>query len=1086
MKGKLKKCTALSLAAVMTAAAFTGCAKPSISAEDPETEDTPLISASAVSFSNKGSYKTTVTSDSIDLSEIGAEDVTIRYNVIDKNGYKKAVEKAEKDAKEKAIGKAFEKLLSQDSDESKKDEKEENEESSDGEETEAIELDVQPEKVNVDTAKFIEVKKAKVTGVKANGDKLELSFQDSDAAENLTGYYDIELKGGDFDNASSQVEVEFKDYKLTPNIKYVASNDKDIRLTLQLNEGSFADKVEKDDITLSGSFGKMEIKSISSAGKNLTMQLSGAPEIPEGMSAYVDGIVDVSPYAIKDAGTGVRVCIPIELANSYLIPSTLKMNGDKVNVSAELVGVSNDLGKLKPNDFKFEKDVTVTDVKKDSDKQVTLTMTVNGAKDVNSAADVLDGQKLKIADGYEINVAMCEANFYPVFDYVEKSGSDFKFTVNAYVDGGTVSDSIKPSQIVLGGDFAKGKVESVEKDSDTTAKLTFTVPANGQTVETLNMDGEITMKAGALTSQWEKPTSSDSTYLRNYSQESMGRTGTPFEGASLEFYQKMNRWVYSFLNFAKNYTNTKDISAKNFITKFMIETNNELERLQQCMYVTARTAYIASIAGFAMSSVMLGMVSLQFCADMGLFGKDKQLVDAIKETDKRVTMLKDAVTQEYAKLEGLMANNLQDCVTEFNVYLNQLDQNTEKFSQYCKKEYLEDLDVEVPDDFKWEDLLDRKANDKKEVPVNMSIALENSGKDEEPGFEFYKQDFDELDETFINVCNMLLEKSKVDPITALDQSYKYADNFDTSSYFARVAFRARIQNSLYEALSRIRLYKLASYDFQKNDDGSLKTITNDDGTVDYILNSEPPMVEEQLYEQVLVRLSENLELYKYEKADVSEWNNPLFSNEKEYMRISDKKTETYTYPADSAYAEAWAEHEGKKVPEEVTVTYSVDNDVVPYCYTLNTYIRKIDDEYADSSNASIANEMFKEQAGEFTEDDISMFYAKIHGGKTLLQELMGAGVYIDKSVAENTSDGSNGLALGWRTVKENYAVLPAGYSYDTRSKVYYWDSKKFDRTTRDDGKVDKKNDKKNECRFDAIVWNENHNSIDNRPGVIYT
>ena len=1079
----------------MTAAAFTGCAKPSISVEDSETEDTPLISASAVSFSNKGSYKTTVTSDSIDLSEIGAEDVTIRYNVIDKNGYKKAVEKAEKDAKEKAIGKAFEKLLSQDSDESKKDEKEENEESSDGEETEAIELDVQPEKVNVDTAKFIEVKEAKVTGVKANGDKLELSFQDSDAAENLTGYYDIELKGGDFDNASSQVEVEFKDYKLTPNIKYVVSNDKDIRLTLQLNEGSFADKVEKDDITLSGSFGKMKIKSISSSGKNLTMQLSGTPEIPEGMSAYVDGIVDVSPYAIKNAGTGVRVCIPIELANSYLIPSTLKMNGDKVSVSAELVGVSNDLGKLKPEDFKFEKDVTVTDVKKDSDKQVTLTMTVNGAKDVNSAAAVLDGQKLKIADGDEINVAMCEANFYPVFDYVEKSGSNLKFTVNAYVDGGTVSDSIKPSQIVLGGDFAKGKVESVEKDSDTTAKLTFTVPANGQTVETLNMDGEITMKAGALISQWGKPTSSDSTYLRNYSQESMGRyVITP------EIFENLvDNWARTIVLhaqlpiFTQSHADTAVANLQSIVSDFVRDTAGGFTELrdynavlQRSLYVSAKTAYIASIAGFTMSSVMLGLMSLQFCADMGLFGEDKQLVDALKETDKRVTILKDAVTQEYARLEGLMSNNLRDCVTVFNVYLDQLDQNTEKFSQYCKKEYLEDLGVEVPADFKFRDLLDGKANYKREIPVNISIALENAGKDEEPGFEFYKQDFDELDKTFINVCNMLLEKSKVDPITALDQSYKYADNFDTSSYFARVAFRARIQNSLYEALSRIRLYKLASYDFQKNDDGSLKTITNDDGTVDYILNSEPPMVEEQLYEQVLVRLSENLELYKYEKADVSEWNNPLFSNEKEYMRISDKKTETYTYPADSAYAEAWAEHEGKKVPEEVTVTYSVDNDVVPYCYTLNTYIRKIDDEYADSSNASIANEMFKEQAGEFTEDDILKFYSKIREGKTLLQELMGAGVYIDKSVAENTSDGSNGLALGWRTVKENYAVLPAGYSYDTRSKVYYWDSKEFDNTTRDDGNVDKKNDKKNECRFDAIVWNENHNSIDNRPGVIYT
>ena len=167
---------------------------------------------------------------------------------------------------------------------------------------------------------------------------------------------------------------------------------------------------------------------------------------------------------------------------------------------------------------------TVTDCVKDSDTQVTLTLTVNGASDANSAAEILNGQIVEIGDSCRFPASFVSASFYPVFDYVEQDGDNLKITLELYAHSGTFANDLTSDMISFGYDFEGASVVSVERTAEGVAELIISVPANGQTDETLDMNGEVIIAAGGLINRWGDATGKDVEYLRNYTQESMGRS----------------------------------------------------------------------------------------------------------------------------------------------------------------------------------------------------------------------------------------------------------------------------------------------------------------------------------------------------------------------------------------------------------------------------------------------------------------------------------------------------------------------------------------------------------------------------------
>lgn len=869
-KRRLKKIIAVALAAAMSVQLITGCSDtattssgntpgtPSGNIQDTSSgttdEEDDVIEAQNIAFNESGEYTTTLTSAKIGLSDIKAEDVTVSYDIIDVDGYIAAQEKADQDY-EDALNALAESAVNSEEDLSD------------------MKL---PEVAEVDIDEYVISKNVEVKSVSAEKDKLELSFTDPDAAAELTGFYTISLnKKYNDEDVVVDLGVDFKDFELTPNIDSVLSNAEETRLTLELNDGSFADNVTKDDITLSGSFEDMKIDSLSCAGKNLTMQLVGKPTKPDGL-AYVDGVVSVRAQAIKEAGYDVRACIPIELIGNSFDASTLKADGDKATAQLELIGAAKPLDEIKAEDIKFENDVTVTDVKKVDETHVELTMTVDGAKDANSAADILNDQKLTIADE-ELTVSSAKAHFYPVFDAIEQDGDDLKLTIIAYVENGSFSEDIKAEQVALGEDFESGKVVSAEKQNDTTAKIVFTVPANGQTAEEFSFDGSITLKAGAMNSAWGDASDEDYTYSRNFSMESLGRvnpyvqdfpfgglgSGVPLWDINMMFnnhLRAVSEAISTGVGDADALVMNLRIGLENRILRNFTTEDYPIYQAQANALSNLKTVARAQAVGMAMNVLGLGMMAFSFCSDLGLVGENKAMIEAFKKTEQKTAELKETVQNEYHRLCGLKAAALKTIVTEFEVRLGDLQQYVDVCRAYFNEKCCDDLGVEMP-----ETILPDKTTS--QFSYDLSVALTDACRNRDAGYESYQQDFNMLMRQFDLVCNQLLLGDGGDPLTALDQAYANIDNFSTTSYMLKKAYRVNVLETLGQAMSLIRWYKLASYRLETDSDGNLITKKDSDGEDCYILDMDTvDTTDEDLYNAAVVRLYD-MPIYDDETTD---------------------------------------------------------------------------------------------------------------------------------------------------------------------------------------------------------------------------
>ncbi len=1059
-----RKWIALGLCAVMAAQCLAGCSSNNggsggdeAPAEAEEEGMAPAVAVEDVAFNSEGKYMAAVTSDVVDLSAVKAEDVTVTYDVLDEAGYEKALEEAAK-AQETADAQS--------------------EDTASGSAGTAAPA----ETVSVDASAYTSQKQVQVESVKAEKGKLEISFSDPDAGTNLTERYDVTLKGTKYpeeyrkeaeaqqetdaqeekqdgdEDVSFAVSVLFQEYEVTPNIQSVRSDDEEVRLTLELNDGAYADDVTKDDIALSGSFEKMEIASVSAAGKNLTMQLTGKPVMPEGLLSYVDGVVTVSPRAIKEAKSSVRAAIPVELAGNSLLPETIRAEGGSVTASLELLSVPKPLAELTAADFQFEKDVTVTDVKKDSDTQVTLTMTIAGADDANKAAAALNGQTLTVAGETKIAVTAREAYFYPVFDYVEESGSDLKFTVILYGENGTLAEGLGTDQIAFDGAFEQAKAESVKQEGDTNAELVFTVPAEGQTAESLDMDGGIVMKAGSLVSRWGSPTSADSTYTRNYSQESMGRAGsgpglhvpgdlqgvvrwTVRSGDGIEASVRFLQWdMYDFLEYDGARGNQLLAEIRGRLNWLQAEAAGQSSwmnvRLQNQEFMLARVGAVNGAINTAMGVVFLGAMVMQFCSDIGLFGENKQMVSDLEQTGMRVEELKDLVFGEYSRLRSLEANVLNDSVGYLNQEMDYLDGYVSDFSSHFQ--YAEDLGIEQPADDEPIEALTKYAMD-------LSTAMEDACAFREPGFESYKDTYLRLEEEFNTVCNMILTEDAANPLTAWETAYSLIDNYSTSSYYEKMAYRIDLSERLKRAMSCIRMYKMADYKFAQNADGSFQTVTDEDGIETYVVQESPDLTEEDLYTAALCRIWNGVQFYDFENVDTSGWANPVFRQEGSYL-----KNPMTGWSQENSTWRRFTFHNGMSDSAMALPTRFLTKDPTAYCYPLHTTIAYVGNDFTREKNGDTsywANRPdYVMYYSQYTDSEIADYFNRLEAnGLTLAQDLMRAHIDIDEAYANSATErGYNtfGIALDGFENKEGWE--PFCYEYTYRSRYFYWDAKNID------------------------------------------
>lgn len=474
MRKSIKRFTSVLLSAAMVSSfafGITGCNKSTDSSSassavstDSNIEDNGTeAQADAVEYSSKGVYTTTLKLENGGFDGITADDVQIAY----------VSEQPEKS--------------------------DETEGGTDGE----------------NGAKYAEVLE---TTVNSDG-SLSVTFEDKDAAAQKTQYYVVLIEKI---SVGAAVNVNFKEHNLTCDKDYVLSTDNAVKLTFTLDEGEYAQDVTKDDISLAGSFENMSVDSVSAAGKNLTMQLSGDIAFLESSNAYLDGVVTVSSDAVQDSILPLEAHVPVNTQGVYFDVEKLGAADNKITVPLVLVGTA-DITAFTPDDISFDgADITVESVSIIGDDEVSVVLNADGAVDKNSAAAILENSAVKVLDS-DLVTGFTSASFYPVFDYIDEKDGNFEITVEIYANNGEFADGLSASSVSFGGDFDGAAATSLTRTSDTTAELIFTIPTNGQNTETIDLDGEIILSGGALINRWGDAKTEETSYTRNYSAENYGR-----------------------------------------------------------------------------------------------------------------------------------------------------------------------------------------------------------------------------------------------------------------------------------------------------------------------------------------------------------------------------------------------------------------------------------------------------------------------------------------------------------------------------------------------------------------------------------
>ena len=486
MKKRWKRIISGALAGVMLMTVFAGC-----SSKEEEKEGIQG-SATDMSYNAEGKFTTVVTAEDVSFPEdISAENLYIGYFVMD----------------EKALGEALD-----------------------------AEGDKEESDVNLDDYST-EVTASVDSVTRKDEHTLEIAFSDGKAAENKPSGYGIAVKGKKDDGKDvvlAKANVVYPEYTLTPNVKSVSALDKEVRLTLELNEGSYTKDVSQEDIQLSGAFANLTVADLSASGKNLTMQLTGEILKDESSNAYLDGGICLDSSAVVDSAKPIEVFIPVDDAAVYLDAAKLTAENGKVTVPI-LLGGYRFTDKAAAESFQMD-GASVSGFEKKSGTEGVLTLDVPGVSDKNSAGAALDGKNLTIAadaagnsEPLTVEADLGSADFYPVFDYAEEKDGKYDITLILYANAGSFAESLENDMVSFAGDFGDASVVSITRTSDTTAELKVSMPSNGVSVEEMSLNGTVKLEAGALASRWGDPTARETSYTREYSRASMGRLFTEME-----------------------------------------------------------------------------------------------------------------------------------------------------------------------------------------------------------------------------------------------------------------------------------------------------------------------------------------------------------------------------------------------------------------------------------------------------------------------------------------------------------------------------------------------------------------------------
>ena len=701
----------------------------------PEEEEEPAVIATAVNFSKVGQYTTTVSSEKIDLSGVTADNTEVTFIAVD----------------------APEVLYYEEEEPEESEDVETGEEDADEEDTDRWTYSPGERKVKIDE-------------IKANGTGWDITFTDEDALVYAPESYHIIFR--DLDE-TAYADVEYKDISVSSDTEGVNASDKEAKITLTLEGSEFENNVTADDITLGKAFEGMSIESLSASGKNLTMQLKGTPAKNKGLGIQESGAVTIDPSAVKDGYEKMTANVEVQTEAVYFDSSTFSCKDGKL--TADLIAYDSvDVGSLTNDNVKID-GLTVEAVEKKDEHTAAVTVKADSA---NEFAKKANGKKMTL-NGYETEITIAEASFYPVFDYCEENGDDLKLTIYAYSISGTFDSGLKADAFSFGRDFEGAKVESAELESDTVVKLIISVPSNGQTADALNMTGEITLAADSLVNNWGEKQSDAVSNSREYSNETLGRAN-------------------------------KITLSKEALLEIQKYTRGRNTLLGELCYWGGNAGTVFSLAKTGLE--VLGILESDHVAVM------KQL----REINMKLDQIQDTLNTHTLQLEKIDKHLYEQ---DLSPYFQSMESMLANYNDLIKL-YKNARDDYAPEVFLEGEELPRKMKDEGTVPKSL-IDWENASDKERAAYSDALTDIclegsdnrnsryygfatkrDALVSDFHEVVNQL---TKHDVFGAVDTFASYEYNFDTQAYYYRCSYRESALANLEKVMALLHIiYKTDS------------------------------------------------------------------------------------------------------------------------------------------------------------------------------------------------------------------------------------------------------------------------------------
>ncbi|MBQ6066247.1 MAG: hypothetical protein IJK89_05440 [Clostridia bacterium] len=737
---RTKRAIALLLVLVLILPTLAACGKKQAG----ESEESP-ITATDIQYSKRGVYTTTVSSEKVDLSGITAGDVLVFY--------------------EEATG-SSDNLLTEEMLLSAIREASDTEVKTRSRKTSAVILDVDSVQAN------------------PNGG-YDISFTDEDALNNPTDTYRIEFKGTD---AMATVSVVYPEISLTPDVAFVTAADRDYKITLTLAGSDFEDEIDPKSVYLGDAFRDLEIKSLSSSGKNLTMQLAGSLAADEaGLCRW--GTIGVNPRAIRDGYTYVTARVNVCSDAAYLDYASMRYDAGRVTAELKVYGAADPASLTKEN---VRIDGAVTESVEQLDAHtVNAVFSAEGIGSVNDFSDRIGDGNLTVG-AYTAPVGLFQASFYPVFDYAEDDGENLKLTLKLYADNGTFDEKLSADGIALGKGFDTAKIESVAVDDDTVATLVVSTPANGKTSEDMDITGTVTLPAGALTNAWGEKTSQEVSYTRGYSTETLGRDITLNTETLLEI-QRYTRGLNTL--FGKVIYYGKAAGATYSFAKTVLEAVGVLKSEHQ--EIMEELAAIRN----DMQNIQSDIKEVKQMLRVSESNEIQIKLSPYEEKLKALTACINDITSTYRI--GMLDMALLDAkadgrIAELPRYTGMDDAQVEVAMEEYRELYLPNV----------EDMTDSEAADYNERLVNFILREgEDVTKTQYTGF---KGTVEKLNSLFSLICTDLQENESKNPLTYYDEFCALCYNFDSQSYDYRLSQRVLVEGQLERALTLLASYHKVS------------------------------------------------------------------------------------------------------------------------------------------------------------------------------------------------------------------------------------------------------------------------------------